>query len=71
MKADRLKRAQNVLDGMAEYAAIHGDRFCVYMLPGDHPLPAPQLKDVTLMSDSVMVIIPDGNVDRETEDVLN
>ena len=70
MTDDRKKRAQNVLDGLAEYASIHGDRFVCYMLDKQHPFPAPVLTDHTVWSDNVMVILPDENLDRKTEDML-
>ena len=69
--SEQQERMQDMLDSIAEYQAIQGGRYVIYMLPDGYPLPAPQLKDYTLMSSHCMVIVPDGNLDTKTEDVLN
>ena len=71
MKDNIAERAQNMHDAICEYQAVRGGRYVIYMLPNGHPLPAPQLRDMTLMSDHCMVIVPDGNLDTDDKEMLN
>ena len=58
-------RARAICEALATYQIINGGRYVVHVLPEDHPLPAPQINDHTIMQKNVMVIIPDGGTDNE------
>ena len=58
MDDTRVERMQDMCDALEEYQLIHGGRYLLYMLPADHPLPAPDIQDRTLASHDVMIIVP-------------
>ena len=62
---DDTTRARAVGEALATYQIVNGGRYVVYVLPDDHPMPAPQINDSTIIIGDVMVIIPDGGTDNE------
>ena len=65
---EKKKRARNFRDALSEYGEQSGLKFCLYLLTADDPLPAPQLKDYTIMDEYAMVVIPDANYTEATDD---